>query len=92
MLLHPFESLELILDTVVETSALLNFFTGEKPEWPHAVVEGHHDDIVIRCFDQVRSVVIGIRKLCEASALEKEVNREVLPGGDGVGWSVDVHK
>jgi len=92
ILLHPFQSLALIFETIVKTSTLLDFLTSEKSEWSHAVVKGHHYDIVARCFDQVSPVVIGIRKLRKASALNEEVNREFLPRRDSVGWGVDVHK
>lgn len=46
MLLHPFECLALILQSIVQTRALRYFFGSQKSIWSDAVVEGDHNNVI----------------------------------------------
>ena len=60
MFLDPFQSFKLILQTIVETGSLLNFFTRKETVRPHAIIERDNDDVKVRGLDQARAIKIGI--------------------------------
>lgn len=60
MFLDPFQSFKLILQTIIETGSLLNFFTRKEAVWSHAIIERDDDDVKVRGLDQARAIKIGI--------------------------------
>lgn len=92
ILLHPFKRLDLIFETIIQASTLLDLFAGEKAVRPHTVVEGDHHDVMTRCFDQASPIIVGIGELGKTSALNKEVDRQLLPRLDSVCWRIDIDK
>lgn len=51
MLFYPFQSFDLVLQSVIEIALLLHFITGEKAVRPHSVVECDDKHLMIGRFD-----------------------------------------
>lgn len=60
MFLDPFQSFKLILQTIIETGSLLNFFTRKEAVRSNAIIERDDDDVKVRGLDQARAIKIGI--------------------------------
>lgn len=83
MFLDPLESLDLVFEAVIQTSAILDLRGSQEPIRSNSVVEGNHDDLRARRFDQPSSIVVGIRIGVEPTTLYPEEHREVgrIPWG-----------
>jgi hypothetical protein len=77
MFLDPLESLDLIFEAVIQTSAILDLLASQEPVWTNSVVEGNHDDVRARRFDQPGSIVVCIRIRIEATTLYPKEHREI---------------
>lgn len=60
MFLNPFQSFKLILQTIIETGSLLDFFTRKEAVRSDAIIERDDDDVKVRGLDQARAIKIGI--------------------------------
>ena len=89
MRLHPVQRFSLVLQTIVQTSTLLHFFTGQESIGRNTVIERDDHDVHARCNNEARSVKIRICVRVEAPALDEEVHRE-LRVFSRIGWGVHV--
>lgn len=75
VIVHPLKCLALILESIIQTSASIDLFSGEKAVGSHPVIKGDYHDVVSRCLDQASAVIISIRVLCKATSLYIKVYR-----------------
>ena len=76
--LHPLKSLELILQTIIETT---DFLARQKSIGTDSVVESHHNNVVARCGDQSSAIEVGIGVTIKATTLRETLSVGVIEHG-----------
>jgi hypothetical protein len=89
--LYPLQSLDLVSETVVGSASLNNLVWSQETIRTNTVVEVDDDNVVVACFDQTGTVVVGVRVGVESTALNEEVDGERVVWS-GIRRSKDVDK
>lgn len=77
MFLYPMQSLDLILEAIIQTCMLLlNFSTSQKPIQANPIVEGHDDNAHIGRFYQAARIIVGVGVAIETSTLNPKEDRK----------------
>lgn len=90
--MHPFQSLMLIPQAIVQTSTLLHFSTSQESIRPDSVVKVNHNHVHTRGLYKTDTAVIRIGKLLKPSALNPEKNRKFSRAVESVCWGEDVQE
>jgi hypothetical protein len=107
VLLHPLQSLDHVLEPVVQRTLVFDLLRGQEAVRTNAVVEGDDHNVVARGLNQATAVVVGIAQRVVAAALDEKVDWQVggigrrkdiqeqavlrLGIGDGIGGCGDAH-
>ena len=75
--LDPFEKLALIEQADVQSSILLNFVASKESQRPGTIVEIDENNAMIRLYNNVCPVVVGVRVVRVSASLDVDPDRKL---------------